>query len=202
MGGRPDVEVFGPFHRSNSLAPACRRPKQPTRLSSPVEAAAARPVLRKAKSAKTPPPRHRNTSTPCSRRARVSTLGLPPTHRVAETSVARIGRHGARPVLGECGEDLSRGAVLARARPPPHPASMTEVARAGVLRWRVIAATRVIRVGQAASGGSWQQARWWADACQPVVQGRSLSGLRTAQMRVIRSSATSNANTVTVKPSS
>ena len=36
---------------------------------------------------------------------------------------------------------------------------------------------------------------------QPVVQGRSLSGLRTAQMCLIRSPATSNANTVTVTPS-
>ena len=37
---------------------------------------------------------------------------------------------------------------------------------------------------------------------QPVVQVRSFSGLRTAQMRLIRSPATSNANTVTVTPSS
>jgi hypothetical protein len=36
---------------------------------------------------------------------------------------------------------------------------------------------------------------------QPVVQGRSFSGLRTAQMCLIRSPATSNANTVTVTPS-
>jgi len=36
---------------------------------------------------------------------------------------------------------------------------------------------------------------------QPVVQGRSLPGLRTAQMRVIRSAGMSNANTVTVTPS-
>ena len=36
---------------------------------------------------------------------------------------------------------------------------------------------------------------------QPVVQGRSLSGLRTAQMCVILSPTTSNANTVTVTPS-
>jgi hypothetical protein len=36
---------------------------------------------------------------------------------------------------------------------------------------------------------------------QPVVQGRSFSGLRTAQMRLIRSPAISNANTVTVTPS-
>ena len=34
-----------------------------------------------------------------------------------------------------------------------------------------------------------------------AVQGRSLSGLRMIQMRVIRSAATSNANTVTVTPS-
>ena len=38
-------------------------------------------------------------------------------------------------------------------------------------------------------------------ARQPVVQGRSLSGLRTTQMCLIRSPATSNANTVTVTPS-
>src|SRR5918995_1099219 len=36
---------------------------------------------------------------------------------------------------------------------------------------------------------------------QPPVQGRSLSGLRTAQMCLIRSPARSNANTVTVTPS-
>lgn len=36
---------------------------------------------------------------------------------------------------------------------------------------------------------------------QPVVQGRSLSGLPTAQMWVIRSPTTSNANTATVTPS-
>ena len=34
-----------------------------------------------------------------------------------------------------------------------------------------------------------------------MVQGRSLSGLRTAQMWVIRSPVTANANTVTVTPS-
>jgi hypothetical protein len=38
--------------------------------------------------------------------------------------------------------------------------------------------------------------------CQPVVQGRSLSGLSTAQMCLIRSPATSNASTDTVTPSS
>ncbi len=38
-------------------------------------------------------------------------------------------------------------------------------------------------------------------ASHPVVQGRSLPGLRTAQMWVMRSAATSNANTVTVRPS-
>src|ERR1700691_373800 len=37
-------------------------------------------------------------------------------------------------------------------------------------------------------------------ACQPVIQGRSLPGFRTAQMWVIRSSAIRNANTVTVTP--
>ena len=37
---------------------------------------------------------------------------------------------------------------------------------------------------------------------QPVVQERSLSGLRTAQMCLIRSPARSNANTVTVTPPS
>jgi hypothetical protein len=36
---------------------------------------------------------------------------------------------------------------------------------------------------------------------QPVVQGRSFSGLRTAQMCVIKPPARSNANTVTVTPS-
>jgi len=35
---------------------------------------------------------------------------------------------------------------------------------------------------------------------QPVVQGRSFSGFRTAQMCLIRSPATSNATTVTVTP--
>ena len=42
----------------------------------------------------------------------------------------------------------------------------------------------------------------WRAVCrgQPAVQGRSFSGLRTAQMCVIRSPATSNANTVTVTP--
>jgi hypothetical protein len=49
--------------------------------------------------------------------------------------------------------------------------------------------------------GSWQRTRWYEDARQPVVQGRSLSGLRTAQMWVIRPPATANANTVTVTPS-
>jgi cobyrinic acid a,c-diamide synthase len=43
--------------------------------------------------------------------------------------------------------------------------------------------------------------RWYGDARQPVVQGRSFSGLRTAQMCLIRSPATSKANTVTVLPS-
>jgi hypothetical protein len=59
------------------------------------------------------------------------------------------------------------------------------------------------RLGRAGglSGSGSQQTRWDGDARQPVVQGRSLSGLRTAQMRVIRSSATSNANTVTMTPS-
>src|SRR5215475_6059493 len=38
-------------------------------------------------------------------------------------------------------------------------------------------------------------------SAQPVVQGRSFSGLRTTQMCLIRSPATSNANTVTMTPS-
>ena len=41
----------------------------------------------------------------------------------------------------------------------------------------------------------------WPGARQLVVQGRSLSGLRMAQMWLIRSAAMSNANTVTVVPS-
>ena len=40
-----------------------------------------------------------------------------------------------------------------------------------------------------------------ACACPPAVQGRSLSGLRTAQMCLIRPPATSNAYTATVTPS-
>ena len=40
-----------------------------------------------------------------------------------------------------------------------------------------------------------------ADTRQPVVQGRSFSGFRTAQMCLMRSPAMSNANTVTVMPS-
>jgi hypothetical protein len=47
---------------------------------------------------------------------------------------------------------------------------------------------------------SWQRTRWYEDARQPVVQGRSLSGFRTAQMCLIRSPATSNATTATVTP--
>ena len=54
--------------------------------------------------------------------------------------------------------------------------------------------------GEAGWRGS-ERTRWCGDARQPVVQGRSLSGLRTAQMCVIRSPATANANTVTVTPS-
>src|SRR4029450_9007849 len=49
--------------------------------------------------------------------------------------------------------------------------------------------------------GGWQRIRWYEDARHPVVQGRSLSGLSSAQMWVIRSPATSNAYTVTVRPS-
>src|SRR6266545_32026 len=55
------------------------------------------------------------------------------------------------------------------------------------------------RGGWVAAAGSDPMA--WRDRRQPVVQGRSLSGLRTAQMCLIRSSATWNANTVTVTPS-
>ena len=61
-----------------------------------------------------------------------------------------------------------------------------------------------------AGAGSWRRADYPLCVCvmylggrrgQPVVQGRSFSGLRTAQMCLIRSPATSNANTVTVTPS-
>jgi len=45
-------------------------------------------------------------------------------------------------------------------------------------------------------GGSCQRTRWHGDACQPVVQGRSLSGVSIAQMCLILSPpATSNAYT-------
>ena len=46
----------------------------------------------------------------------------------------------------------------------------------------------------------WQRTDGTTDARQPVVQGRSLSGFRTAQMCLIRSPATSNATTATVTP--
>jgi hypothetical protein len=49
-------------------------------------------------------------------------------------------------------------------------------------------------------GGGALRTRWSGDARQPVVQGRSFSGLRTAQMWVIRSPATANASTATVSP--
>src|SRR5215813_2380389 len=50
-------------------------------------------------------------------------------------------------------------------------------------------------------GGGFERAQRYGGARQPAVHGRSLSGLRTAQMCLIRSPATSNANTVTVTPS-
>lgn len=46
-----------------------------------------------------------------------------------------------------------------------------------------------------------QRVRWCGDARQPVVQGCSFSGFRTAQMCLIRSPATLNAITTTVTPS-
>jgi hypothetical protein len=52
-----------------------------------------------------------------------------------------------------------------------------------------------------AGTGSWQRTRWYADARQPAVQGRSFPGFNTAQMCVIRSPATANAYTATVTPS-
>ncbi len=68
-------------------------------------------------------------------------------------------------------------------------------------RWLVAVAGAGARVPDgvmawpAGTGGAWRDRR------QPVVQGRSLSGLSTAQMCLIRSPATWNANTVTVTPS-
>jgi hypothetical protein len=71
------------------------------------------------------------------------------------------------------------------------------------------AATLVIsaRSGSASPSGGLSEAirvALWHKAFrrQPAVQIRSFSGLRTAQMRLIRSPATSNAYTVTVAPSS
>jgi hypothetical protein len=61
-------------------------------------------------------------------------------------------------------------------------------------RWQWLSQESGLRV-RAPCGRSGGRAR------QPAVQGRSLPGLRTAQMWVIRSPATSNANTVTVTPS-
>jgi hypothetical protein len=58
-----------------------------------------------------------------------------------------------------------------------------------------------VTAGHATSGPHQKRSRWQGDARQPVVQGRSFSGLRTTQMCLIRSPATSNAKTVTVQPS-
>ena len=51
-------------------------------------------------------------------------------------------------------------------------------------------------IGMAGRRGPWPD-----DTRQPVAQGRSFSGLRITQMCLILSPATSNANTVTVRPS-
>jgi hypothetical protein len=75
-----------------------------------------------------------------------------------------------------------RSGPFRSARPPPNP--LTWGARAVAARYRA-----------AGSGPDGTETR------QPAVQGRSLSGLRTAQMCLIRSPARSNANTVMVTPS-
>ena len=64
-----------------------------------------------------------------------------------------------------------------------------------------IAGKSARRVGNERPAEKSRRRRREPGAHQPVVQARSFSGLRIAQMCLIRSPATSNANTVTVTPS-
>jgi hypothetical protein len=69
----------------------------------------------------------------------------------------------------------------------------------GEQRPRVVGAVRRLYRDAWPAGGGPDGTK---DARQPVVQGRSFSGFRTAQMCLIRSPTTSNASTAMVTPSS
>ena len=95
---------------------------------------------------------------------------------------------------------MRRGETAVRRRAPP--AASTPRSRqheAMEPGWRP--GVRDMEVGVESAGAVESLACWKAGTCQLGAQGRSLSGLRTTQMCLIRSPATSNANTVTVRPS-